>query len=270
MSFPFEHIERRRAQVLDATASLEKVKKSQCAHQGCTSKPSLEAGVNKMNRFYVCLAHFIADPNASALLATASVVDQEALLGQNQHAGEMWREVISEVILDMFDLQRQEEEAMRKDPLSILGLNRPSATQSLAKLHGSAAVEKVSSSSSSSSSSSPQEKQRMAQKRKAPPGKVDPYTRIAQRRDDGALGAMIMVANEEEEEETAELKKAREAEEEKNASGLPCVACGSRWTETRTISLLDTSRSETWGFKDAPSTVATTCLKCKHVDTFTE
>ena len=254
--------------MLDATASLEKVKKSQCAHQGCTSKPSLEAGVNKMNRFYVCLAHFIADPNASALLATASVVDQEALLGQNQHAGEMWREVISEVILDMFDLQRQEEETMRKDPLSILGLNRPSATQSLAKLHGSAAVEKVSSSSSSSSSSK-QEKQRASQKRKAPSGKVDPYTRIPQRRDDGNLGAMIMVSNEEEE-ETAECKKAREAEEEKSASGVPCVACGSRWTETRTISLLDTSRSETWGFKDAPSTVATTCLKCKHVDTFTE
>ena len=71
-------------------------------------------------------------------------------------------------------------------------------------------------------------------------------------------------------EETEAEKKVRLADEEKKANGLPCQACGSRWTETRTISMVENSRSETWGFKDALSSYSVACNKCKHLGTFTE
>ena len=70
-------------------------------------------------------------------------------------------------------------------------------------------------------------------------------------------------------EEKAE-KQARLEKEEKEANGVPCLACGSKWTATRLVELVENSRSETWGFKDAPQLWKTECFKCQHTHSFND
>ena len=263
--FPFEHIERKRRDGADL--SLSELRKGRCFQVGCGEKPCVEIG----EKYCSCLMHFVAELDATAKLGdegAVAVLDQKVLMTQTPQCNVLWKEAIAEVILEMFSLQKEEEELMRKDPLSILGMNNPKHRSSLAKLHGSAVAESITAGKLGGA-----DKKKGANltpmKRKSNLAVSDPYARIAQRRDDGRLSAIEANAKEMHEETEAEKKK-RLQEEEKVAAGVACKACGSRWTETRTLSLVDNSRTETWGFKDAPSSYAITCNKCRHVETFTE
>jgi DNA-directed RNA polymerase subunit M/transcription elongation factor TFIIS len=264
--FPFEHIEKKKRGGPEASEEglLSELKKGRCFQMGCEEKPCVELGKS----YYSCLVHFVAEADATMKMGEGAVevIDQKALMTQTPQCNELWKEAIAEVVLEMFSLQKEEEEVMRKDPLSILGMNNPKHKSSLAKMHGSAVAESVTAGrlggEKKSSTMTPM-------KRKASAAVTDAYARIAQRRDDGALGAIEANAKTMHE-ETAEEKQLKLREEEMNAAGVACNACGSRWTETRTLGLLDNSRTETWGFKDAPSTFSVACNKCKHVATFTE
>ena len=191
--------------------------------------------------------------------------DQNKLRAQTPQVNELWKEVVVDVALDMFSLQKEEEDKLRKDPLSILSLNRPSQAKSVAQIHGTDAAERALHSGIDSS-----------KKRKVPSGVepnprdaiLDPYKRI-NHRNDNLLGSSLIPVHEETEDEKAE-REARLKKEESEANGTPCQACGSKWTATRLVELVENSRSETWGFKDAPQMWRTECFKCQHIHSFTE
>ena len=267
MSFPFEHIQKKSVG-RSSVKSIGELQRTRCFQVSCTEKPCVE-GISKDKKYYSCLVHFISEVDATERMAEGSVqvIDEQALISQTPPTNELWKEAIAEVVLEMYSLQKGEEEVMRKDPLSILGMNNPKHKSSLAKLHGSVAAEKLVASNESKRNKTANSA--LPMKRKAAVPVSGPYQRIAQRRDDGQLSAIEANAKDMREETEAE-KKARLADEEKNASGAQCKACGSRWTETRTLGLLDNSRTETWGFKDAAVSYCVTCCKCEHVETFTE
>ena len=266
MSFPFEHIEKSSTGLV-TQKSLVELQKSRCFRISCTERACIERSSGD-TKYSSCLLHFVSEVDATEIVAEGNVrvIDQQTLISQIPQTNELWMEAIAEVVLEMYNLQREEEEVIRKDPLSILGMNNPKHRSSLAKMHGSAAAEKLSVINESESSGVFNSVK--SAKRKAETVS-DPYQRIAQRRDDGNLSAIEANAKDLQEETEAE-KKVRLADEEKKANGLPCQACGSRWTETRTISMVENSRSETWGFKDALSSYSVACNKCKHIGTFTE
>ncbi len=269
---PFKHINSKVAK--QAAISMDERQfarlSKRCYEASCPIEPCILVTQSQFqeSRYCSCLLHYIAQREASAALegGQVTVFDQERLRVQTPQVNELWKEIVADVVLDMFALQKEEEEKLRKDPLSILSLNRPSQAKSVAQIHGAGAAERALDSDSNSN-----------KKRKAPSGAaknnakasdevLDPYRRINHRHDN-LLGSSMA------EEYTEAEKIARNArleKEEKEADGEPCLACGSKWTATRLVELVENSRSETWGFKDAPVQFRTECFKCQHIHSFTE
>ena len=238
-----------------------------CYEASCKLEPCILVKESQNTQYCSCLLHYIAQREASAVLegGLVSVFDQNKLRAQTPQVNKLWEEIVADVVLDMFALQKEEEEKLRKDPLSILSLNRPSQAKSVAQIHGAGAAERALGSNTESS-----------KKRKAPSGAkinardeiIDPYKRI-NHKNENLLGSSLASAREETEDEKAE-RRARLEREEREANGMLCRACGSKWTATRLVELVENSRSETWGFKDAPQLWRTECFKCQHIHSFTE
>jgi hypothetical protein len=140
MSDPFKYIN---SKEVDMTSKEEKALQrlqTRCFEVSCEMAPCLLICVSSdiSSRYCSCLLHYVGQQDADFHLSSGSVsvFDQERLRSQTPQVNELLKEVVADVILDMYDLQKQEEEKLRKDPLSILSLNRPSQTKTLAREHG--------------------------------------------------------------------------------------------------------------------------------------
>lgn len=267
---PFKHINNRVAKQAVSKEETQFARLSQrCYEASCRVEPCILVKQSQDTQYCSCLLHYIAQREASAVLegGLVSVFDQRRLTAQTPQVNELWKEVAADVVMDMFELQKKEEEKLRKDPLSILSLNRPSQAKSVAQIHGAGAAERALDTGGSSSSSK-KRKVHSGVKVVEKDGKLDPYKRI-NHQNDNLLGSFASSGLEETEEEKAE-KQARLEKEEKEANGVPCLACGSKWTATRLVELVENSRSETWGFKDAPQLWKTECFKCQHTHSFND
>ena len=188
------------------------------------------------------------------------IIDHNVLDNQKNTVQDLWKEVISDVILTMFDLQQEEQDVLRKDPLAIISLesnpiNRSSFTISNEITNPnddnkSNALLKYANTVANQSSSHGTKLKRLSYTSNGIDGNDDDNPYVKKR----TIAKSIWhtgLSSKDKEEQLNKIKE-REAEEERNAScdpnAVPCPSCSSKWTH---VSIdggnYDVSKNETWG-----------------------
>ena len=186
----------------------------------------------------VCLRHFVSLMAGDKTDAFVFNVDEVA----NQAIGvkRLWDDAIGEVALRMFELQKKEEETLRKDPLSILTMNKMTTKKALQQQFGEA---------SDFLKSLPQEQPT----RKSSSTSVDSGN--------SKRGFFLLTDHQE---HLARQMDEIEKKSRANADGDACRVCGSNWTTTTYSAHYDIGKSEVWGNKDAGETLVIICRECHH------
>lgn len=73
------------------------------------------------NGHYLCLLHHCT--SKSVLYNSLEVYNNVELQSQSKLVENFWRDAAADVMLRMYDMQKEEEELLRKDPLEILSMN---------------------------------------------------------------------------------------------------------------------------------------------------
>ena len=184
----------------------------------------------------LCLRHF-----SSSLLngsdAPPLVSDEGELARQTGEVKILWTEAITEVVLRMFALQKTEEEALRKDPLSILSMNKRKSNKVLKRKFGYYSLLQTSQSTTA----------------------TRPVLSIAA--PTAAGGRLLHMTS-----DSLREMEEREAREREAADGDVCSSCGSKWTFRAPRMGYDISKSEVWGSRhDEAEIFSITCKSCLHV-----
>jgi hypothetical protein len=79
----------------------------------CKKSSCIEVGSASL-----CLLHYVTKESNNNEIVIVS--DKEELAVQSVLVRDMWSNAITDVLLQMYDLQKEEEESIRRDPLSLL------------------------------------------------------------------------------------------------------------------------------------------------------
>ena len=200
----------------------------------CAAKECITVGEQGL-----CLQHF-----SSNLLdgcdAPPLVSDEGELARQTGDVKNLWTEAITDVVLRMFALQKKEEEALRKDPLSILSMNKSKSSKVLKRKFGDHSLLQTSQSTTT--------------KRPALPTGAAPFPTAGG-------GRLLHMTN-----DSFREMEEREAREREAADGDACSSCGSKWTFRAPRMGFDISKAEVWGSRhDEAEIFSITCKSCLHV-----
>ena len=233
-----------------AESSMSQFSLRACCIDGC--------GVASCTLFgprYLCLLHFVAvDEDGVAVVS-----NNDELVRQSSAVKDLWNEAITEVTLEMFELQKKEEDSLRKDPLSILTMNSKTSKGELKRKFGSQSMEQVfASGSQEGQSSKPSTNKRPAANHQQDQPREKRHFKLLSSHlssDDG--------------ERMKKIIDERNMREREGADGEACRKCGSRWTFKSELSGYDITKSEVWGNKDTPDVFSITCKECLFVSTET-
>lgn len=193
----------------------------------------------------LCLRHFVGKQDKGEV--APFVFSQDALNNQTPLVKDLWNDAIAEVVLRMFELQKAEEDTLRKDPLAILAQNKSSTKKALKQQFGE----------SDFFIKSLESQQPKQPKLMAPRGGGVGVT-------DFQRGFSLLSGASSSATELTQQIKEIEAKSRAEADGDPCRVCGSKWTTTTHTSSYDIGKSEVWGNKDGGETVTVTCRDCFH------
>jgi len=181
------------------------------------------------------------------------VIDNAELLLQSGDVKEIWGCAITEVVLEMYELQKKEEVLMRNDPLSVLAMNTKANKKELKSLFGDKVVEQLSQVNQKETAGQPA---KLKGSDPAWQGKGDkPYFKLLS----SHLTSDGLALQKDLEE--------REKRERESADGQACPQCSSRWTYRGILAGFDISKAEVWGSKDAAETYTLNCKECGHIST---
>ena len=179
------------------------------------------------------------------------MVDNNELIRQSGDVKEAWGDAITEVVLEMLEMQRKEEDMLRRDPLSILTINKKANKTELKRKFGDTSLEQLST--------------RRQEKTTVKFQRADQSNPC---RDDGKRYFKLLSSHLSGDVEDLQKEiEQRERREKEASDGDPCVHCGSKWTFNSNLSSFDISKAEVWGNKDVAETFTTTCKDCGHVAT---
>jgi hypothetical protein len=187
-----------------------------------------------------------------------TITDHSVLDNQKINVQDLWKEAISDVILNMFDLQQDEQDMLRKDPLAIIQLesnpiNRTSFTISNEITNPNDNndkndILKYANKIVNQTSASGAKLKRLSFTPNEVDGDDNPYVK----KRTAAKSIWQTGLSSKDKEEQLNKVKEKEAEEERLANddpnALPCLSCSSKWTNIRLDSgNCDISKNETWG-----------------------
>lgn len=201
----------------------------------------------------LCLRHFVAKPDKGDSGAPF-VFNQEALKNQTPLVKDLWNDAIADVVLRMFELQKAEEDTLRRDPLAILARNKSSTKKALKQQFGES---DFFAQAQQPKQMGPRPMGAGAEARAARAGTG--VTDVASKRGFSLLSGSSST--------TTELAQQMEEIEKKSraeADGDACRVCGSNWTTTTFSSSYDIGKSEVWGNKDGGETITVSCRDCFH------
>ena len=182
------------------------------------------------------------------------IIDHNVLDNQKNNVQDLWKEIIGDVILKMFDFQQEEQDILRKDPLAIIQLEsnpinrgtftiRDEITNPNENNNNKKNIIKTANNIVKQSSSSGTKLKRLSYT----PDENDEDNPYIKKRTASKSIWHTGLTIKEKEEQLKKIKE-REAEEEKNATGDECPSCNSKWTDIRIDgAAFDISKNETWG-----------------------
>ena len=187
-----------------------------------SSSQSGDESSSSLRTHQSCFMCYSSDKQSSKNVSSGrvSIFDKRELVKQNENVGEMWKEAISELVLRMYELQNEEEEKLRRDPLAILTMDDQSHNSELRRIFG------VSSSSSSSKAPPPPKRKASSSGGSLHEEKalIDPTARKASKRENYYSQSTGKTRSEIMKELDDDLLR-----EETEADGTPCSVCKSKW-----------------------------------------
>ena len=222
-----------------------------CCNDGCGVASCMLVGTRCL-----CLRHFVAVVEDEI----AVISNNDELVRQSCAVKDLWNEAITDVTLEMFELQKKEEDSLRKDPLSILTMNSKTSKGELKRKFGSQSMEQIFASGLHQGQSSKPNTKRPAAKNQLP------LHQPSEKRYFKLLSSHLTSIDGDRMRISIDEKTMRERE---SADGEVCRKCGSRWTFKSELSGYDITKSEVWGNKDTPDVFSITCKECLFVSTET-
>lgn len=189
------------------------------------------------------MRHYVAVPTIP--LNDNSSINNKELAEQSAGVKSLWNDVISETVLRMLELQKIEEDILRKDPLSIISVNS-TARKELKRKFGDKFLEKSNSKKEVSRKSSPDQNKSNVEEQK--------YFKL--------LSSHHSTNSESLHKEIEKINERDRA----NATGDKCTKCQSNWTIRSDHSSYGFTKAEVWGNKDNTDIVLIKCKECDHVE----
>ena len=245
-----------------------------CSHTACLriEEKADSHAVDPIAPYTSCLVHFVAqlDSNEQVLTRSVTILDNALLTHQNLMMNELWKEAITDVVMDMYALQKEEQETLRKDPLSILSLNRKSKSKQVNSMFN------ISTNKRSVDEEAEEEVQYdhrpghmgIEIKKK----KVGSSTISSSKEDNSSnpYARSSILGNRKLGDVSSSYDANKRKDKEREAEKTPCESCKSRDTIETQQGLMHSGavENEVWGFKDRKAYTTVICRSCGHQATF--